>query len=197
MKGRQQIYHHRNSAASWTARCSFEREDGATPWVILDCRLQIDPGSEICNLQSKICNPIDGSVGSGASLRRTAEGGCPHTSNPGTPLDDRRVCARKTKRPRLDLSLGTSVDQPSPKCCSRTTLTLRPVPWNGSRVLRHGTNGEPWKPCFARKTKRPRLNLSLGTSVDQPSPKCCSRTTLVPTPSPVNGSPVPYMARKW
>src|SRR5208283_1762471 len=50
---------------------------------------------------------------------------------------------------------------------------------------------------FAYKTKRPRLSLSLGTSVDQPSPKCCSRTTLNVTPNPVNGSPVPYMARKW
>src|SRR5271165_3301476 len=54
-----------------------------------------------------------------------------------------------------------------------------------------------WETCFTRKTKRPRLNLSLGTSVDQPSPKCCSKTTLILTPDQVNGSPVPYMARKW
>jgi len=37
--------------------------------------------------------------------------------------------------------------------------------------------------------------LSLGTSVDQPSPKCCSRTTLTLTPTPVNGSIVPCLAR--
>ena len=48
---------------------------------------------------------------------------------------------------------------------------------------------------FARKTKRPRLDLSRGTSVDQPSPKCCSRTTLALPRQPVNGSPVPWMAR--
>jgi hypothetical protein len=47
---------------------------------------------------------------------------------------------------------------------------------------------------FARKTKRPRLDLSLGTSVDQPSPKCCSRTTVALPPSTVNGSSVPDMA---
>src|SRR5579859_8042200 len=50
-------------------------------------------------------------------------------------------------------------------------------------------------PIFARKTKRPRLDLSLGTSVDQPSPKCCSRTTLTLPPHPVNGPLVPYLAR--
>ena len=103
---------------------------------------------------------------------------------------------RKTKRPRLNLSLGTSVDQPSPKCCSRTTLTLGPDSWNGSRVLRHGTNGEPGN-LFCAQNKTPQTQLSLGTSVDQPSPKCCSRTTLVLTLNPVNGSPVLYMARKW
>src|SRR4029077_12617151 len=48
---------------------------------------------------------------------------------------------------------------------------------------------------FTRKTKRPRLDLSLGTSVDQPSPKCCSIANVFPTPSPVNGSSVPDMAR--
>ncbi len=50
------------------------------------------------------------------------------------------IYTHKTKRPRLDLSLGTSVDQPSPKCCSRTTLTLLPLTVNGSLV-----------PCMARK----------------------------------------------
>ena len=50
---------------------------------------------------------------------------------------------------------------------------------------------------FARKTKRPRLDLSRGTSVDQPSPKCCSRTTVTLTPCTVNGSLVPYPARTW
>jgi hypothetical protein len=44
--------------------------------------------------------------------------------------------------------------------------------------------------AFACKTKRPRLNLSLGTSVDQPSPKCCSRRRLSQARKPVNGSTV-------
>jgi hypothetical protein len=48
---------------------------------------------------------------------------------------------------------------------------------------------------FARKTKRPGLDLSLRTSVDQPSPKCCSIANVFPTPNPVNGSSVPDMAR--
>ena len=48
---------------------------------------------------------------------------------------------------------------------------------------------------WQRKTKRPRLNLSLGTSVDQPSPKCCSIANVFLTPDPVNGSSVPDMAR--
>ena len=50
---------------------------------------------------------------------------------------------------------------------------------------------------FWRKTKRPRLGLSLGTSVDQPSPKCCSRSNVLLPPNWVNGSPVLHMARKW
>jgi hypothetical protein len=145
--------------------------------------------------------------------------------------------ARKTKRPRLDLSLGTSVDQPSPKCCSKTTLFLTSETVNGPSVLRpwhqrgkasddRGFFGEwlvrvelstrlskcphlaksprigaPhfWYPSFglvfARKTKRPRLSLSLGTSVDQPSPKCCSKTTLFLTFGMVNSLPVLSMAR--
>src|SRR5215471_20584262 len=49
--------------------------------------------------------------------------------------------ARKTKRPGLSLSPGTSVDQPSPKCCSRTTLAGNPWTVNGSSVLRAGTSG--------------------------------------------------------
>jgi hypothetical protein len=115
----------------------------------------------------------------------------------------------KTKRPGLSLSPGTSVDQPSHKCCSRTTLVPSPASVNGPYVLRVCTRVEtvgiprnqrprPLRPdCrrraghpvsladgvnFVRKTKRPRLDLSPGTSVDQPSPKCCSRTTVVWAP---------------
>jgi len=121
---------------------------------------------------------------------------------------------RKTKRPRLSLSLGTSADQPSPKCCSRRTVTLTPKSRNGPSVLSGGTRvinpgniepressnqmrvpqTEPAGGIIARKTKRPRLSLSLGTSADQPSPKCCSRRTLVLHPKTVNGSTVPPMA---
>jgi hypothetical protein len=45
---------------------------------------------------------------------------------------------------------------------------------------RNHLHGAPSSECrrskcrIARKTKRPRLNLSHGTLVDQPSPKCCS-----------------------
>ena len=48
---------------------------------------------------------------------------------------------------------------------------------------------------FAGKTKRPRPGLGLGTSVDQPSPKCCSRTTIRHSEKVVYGPCVPYMAR--
>ena len=64
-------------------------------------------------------------------------------------------------------------------------------------LMSHGGRKNGWTPSriFARKTKRPRLDLSLGTSVDQPSPKCCSIANVFRTPSPVNGSSVPDMAR--
>jgi len=42
-----------------------------------------------------------------------------------------------------------------------------------------------------RKTKRPRLSLSLGASVDQPSPKCCSITRIGQGRDSVNGTEVP------
>ncbi len=86
------------------------------------------------------------------------------------------------------------VDQPSPKCCSRTTLFLLRKPVNGSSVP-CSANGAGWqKYRFTRKTKRPRLGLSHGTYVDQPSPKCCSRTTLRMPQESGNGSDVLCMA---
>src|ERR1700687_3238602 len=48
---------------------------------------------------------------------------------------------RKTKRPRLDLSLGTFADQPSPKCCSIRRIGLVEEKENGPRVLWLGTEG--------------------------------------------------------
>src|SRR5258708_36440714 len=50
-----------------------------------------------------------------------------------------------------------------------------------------------WKVCkqIIHKTKRPRLGLSLRTSVDQPSPKCCSRRRLLYGSEHVYGSRVP------
>jgi hypothetical protein len=50
---------------------------------------------------------------------------------------------------------------------------------------------------FSAKQNAPDSIKSPEASVDQPSPKCCSRTTLIPSPNPVNGSPVPCMARTW
>ena len=47
---------------------------------------------------------------------------------------------------------------------------------------------------FVGKTKRPRLTAESWASVDQPSPKCCSRTTVALVCAPVNGSPVPCIA---
>ena len=66
----------------------------------------------------------------------------------------------------------------------------------GASIISGGSSS-PWtlSRLFARKTKRPRLDLSLGTSVDQPSPKCCSIANVFLTPSPVNGSSVLDMAR--
>ena len=46
-----------------------------------------------------------------------------------------------------------------------------------ARVLRHG-GWQPYMETMACKTKRPGLDLSLGTFVDQPSPKCCSRRRI-------------------
>jgi hypothetical protein len=45
---------------------------------------------------------------------------------------DNGKCSGKTKRPRLDLSRGTFVDQPSPKCCSRTRVRLGEREENGT-----------------------------------------------------------------
>jgi hypothetical protein len=47
---------------------------------------------------------------------------------------------RKTKRPRLGLSRGTYVDQPSPKCCSIRSIGYGPVLVNGTQVLSPNTN---------------------------------------------------------
>src|SRR5215469_1983708 len=58
-----------------------------------------------------------------------------------------------------------------------------------SRPCNSGSQG-----VFARKTKRPRLSLESRASVDQPSPKCCSKTTLPLASGAVNGSLVPGMA---
>src|SRR5262252_807892 len=105
--------------------------------------------------------------------------------------------ARKTKRPGLSLSPGTSVDQPSPKCCSRTTVDWGAL--NGKWLIRAKDwhqSGNGWKNSrksktppslarlpekaghpvsladgvnFVRKTKRPKTQFESGTSVDQPS----------------------------
>jgi hypothetical protein len=56
---------------------------------------------------------------------------------------------------------------------------------------------EVYRRIFTRKTKRPRLKFESWASVDQPSPKCCSRTTVALGPHSVNGSPVLCMARRW
>ncbi len=70
------------------------------------------------------------------------------TRNPDTTLVKRRglgdfsrthMRTRKTKRPRLDLSLGTFVDQPSPKCCSRKSIDSQARVENGTSVLSHCT----------------------------------------------------------
>jgi hypothetical protein len=45
---------------------------------------------------------------------------------------------------------------------------------------------------FQRKTKRPRLDLSLGAYVDQPSPKCCSIRKIRHSLNLVNGTLVLY-----
>ena len=47
---------------------------------------------------------------------------------------------------------------------------------NDWKLERDGWCESEEKGNFGHKTKRPRLDLSHGTSVDQPSPKCCSRT---------------------
>ena len=109
--------------------------------------------------------------------------------------NDSGILARKTKRPGLSLSPGASVDQPSPKCCSRTTLCLPPPTVNGSVVLSAGTN-DPCGAAFRAQNKTPQTQFESWASVDQPSPKCCSRTTLPLTPKTVNGSPVLGVARR-
>jgi hypothetical protein len=65
-----------------------------------------------------------------------------HSRNSGeNPLRSTRHLEHKTKRPRLDLSLGTYVDQPSPKCCSRRIIDAVEKVENGTRVLSPGTDG--------------------------------------------------------
>src|ERR1017187_10573886 len=51
------------------------------------------------------------------------------------------VLARKTKRPRLDLSLGTYVAQPSPKGCSRRSIGGGGEVENGTGMVCPGTGG--------------------------------------------------------
>src|SRR5450755_1385031 len=62
------------------------------------------------------------------------------------------------------------------------------VPWEW-RVLRLRCGPDRG----ARKTKRPRLSLRLGTYVDQPSPKCCSRRSIDAAAQPGNGPIVPCL----
>jgi hypothetical protein len=68
------------------------------------------------------------------------------------------------------------------------------VGWKSSagsmRALLVATAGKEFE-RLKRKTKRPRLCLSLGTYVDQPSPKCCSKTRLSRVDQPVYGPSVP------
>jgi hypothetical protein len=51
-------------------------------------------------------------------------------------------------------------------------------------------------PFMAAKQNAPRLNLSPGTYVDQPSPKCCSRTRLRLFGKLENGPFVPCLGGK-
>jgi hypothetical protein len=92
-------------------------------------------------------------------------------------------------------SHGTYVDQPSPKCCSRTTL-LAALKWgNGSSVPCSANGARAGRSTFSAQNKTPQTRMSHGTYVDQPSPKCCSRTTVLAALKWGNGSSVPYMAR--
>jgi hypothetical protein len=105
----------------------------------------------------------------------------------------RRDFRAQNKTPRAQFESWAPVDQPSPKCCSRTTLSLSSKPVNGSLVpLLRGA--APTKSCAQNKT--PRAQFESWAPVDQPSPKCCSRTTLSLSPKTVNGSLVLWPAQR-
>jgi hypothetical protein len=91
----------------------------------------------------------------------------------------------QNKTPRTLFESWAYVDQPSPKCCSITRLSRVHKCVNGSVVPYRKTNGK-----VRCKTKRPRLCLSHGTYVDQPSPKCCSITRLSRVHKRVHGPAV-------
>ena len=57
----------------------------------------------------------------------------------------------KNKRPGLIMSRGADVDQPSPKCCSITTIVQIALGVNGYWELRSGTNGLRYKDSYWRK----------------------------------------------
>ena len=158
----------------------FSRAKQNAPGLSWSRGASVDQPSPKCCSRTTLC--LQPEIVNGSSVPSMARNGLTGAGS-----------GRKTKRPD-SFESWAPVDQPSPKCCSKTTLRLHPKIVNGPAVPCAPATQES---AFSRKTKRPRLDLSLGTSVDQPSPKCCSRTTLrLPTPA-VNGSLVLPMARTW
>jgi len=71
----------------------------------------------------------------------------------------------------------------------RMTGVLGLAIWTGSEVTE--LRG------FSAQNKTPQTQFESWASVDQPSPKCCSKANLNSPPPPVNGSAVLCMAQKW
>src|SRR5215475_12128832 len=61
--------------------------------------------------------------------------------------------SRKNKAPLTHLSHGTPVKQPSPKCCSRTTLRFHSASRNGTDGLSHGPKAYPEKTVKSVKSR--------------------------------------------
>ena len=69
---------------------------------------------------------------------------------------------QKNKAPLTRMSHGTPVKQPSPKCCSRTTVRFRSVSGNGTDGLFHGPKASPEKPDISGEF---RVNRAFPASV--------------------------------
>jgi len=111
-------------------------------------------------------------------------------SRPAMKKGSSRAAAQSRNISRQQLTIGLDLGDRNSWLCvvdEAGQIQLEQRVRTNAKALREvfGTmprgSGSHWKSGRIRqdpraKTKRPKLNLSRGTFVDQPSPKCCSRT---------------------